>query len=631
MRDAVHIDIDLENTQPPALPAEPTVNRRWAATSNRAPDDAEDSAVIAMTATAPDEDVSDVIIMMVDDDPVITETVSVYLEEAGYKRFLTVNDPREALAAAQAHRPGLLLLDLMMPGLSGFQVLEQFRADESLRYLPVIMLTASSDASAKIRALELGANEFLSKPVDATELMLRVRNTLKLRVFQNHLIRTDLLTGLPNRTVFVSLLGSSLVKARRDGSAFALLQVNLDRFRKVNDSYGQDAGDRVLKVVARRLAWCAQEGQRAPGHEDDHEAITVARLGGDEFALLVPNLSNPEVAGRLARRVLAAMSAPINENGQDLFVTPSIGVALFPGDGESTEALLRHASVAMEHAKASGRNTFQFYSADINTVSLERTLLENQLRRAGERGQFSLVYQPKVNLRNNRIVGAEALLRWQHPELGSVSPERFMPIAEETGLIVELGSWIIRSACAQLARWRLEGLGLKLAVNVSRHELVAGGLVDCVRNAMREYGIGPGELMLELTESMLMDRVETTVLVLAELRAMGVELCIDDFGTGYSSMGYLKRFLLDELKIDKSFVERTPTHITDVAIVHAMITLGHSLGMRVVAEGVENEQQRATLADLSCDIYQGYLCSQALPAEAFTAKVREFNLAAEAA
>ena len=632
MSGTAHIDIDLDAAQPPAPPTtQPTIGRRWEATSNRAPDDAEDAAVIAMSSTVQDDDVSDVIIMMVDDDPVITETISVYLEEAGYKRFLTVNDPREALAAARAHQPGLLLLDLMMPGMSGFEVLEQFRADEALRFLPVIMLTASSDAGAKIRALELGANEFLSKPVDATELLLRVRNTLKLRVFQNHLMRTDLLTGLPNRTVFVNQLGEALVQGRREGTQFALLQVNLDRFRRVNDSYGQEAGDRVLKVVARRLAWCGQEGQRAPHHDDDHDHVMVARLGGDEFAVLVPKLSNHEAAARLARRVLAAMSAPINEAGQDLFISPSIGITLFPSDGDSSEALLRHAGVAMEHAKASGRNTFQFYSADINTVSLERTLLENQLRRAGERGQLSLVFQPKVNLRTGLINGAEALLRWHHPELGSVSPERFMPIAEESGLIVDLGSWIIRSACAQIAHWRADGLQLKVAVNVSRHQLMAGGLVDCVRAAMREYRLGPGELMLELTESMLMDRVETTVQQLGELRAMGVELCIDDFGTGYSSMGYLKRFLLDELKIDRSFVERTPTHITDVAIVHAMITLGHSLGMRVVAEGVENEDQRSTLLDLSCDYYQGYLCSEPLAAEAFVAKVRSFNRDAQPA
>jgi diguanylate cyclase len=566
----------------------------------------------------------EVTVLMVDDEPMMTDVTQTYLEEAGYRHFVAVNDPRLALQAALTRRPGLVLLDLMMPGVSGYELLRQFRAHESLRYTPIIVLTAASDPASKLRALELGATEFLSKPVDATELAIRVRNSLAFKVYQDRLANDDPLTGLPNRRVLVEQLGVGLKAARLTQGKLALLLVNLDRFRLVNETLGHAAGDALLSAVADRLHTCARAQLGLIGNRSG-DGCFLARLGGDEFAVLMPVIDNAEAAARTARQLLAAMAQPITVDGSELIVTPSIGAALYPGDGADEASLLRNAGVAMKHAKDSGRNTFQFYSAELNTASLERLLLEAQLRGALERQELELHYQPKVDLFSGRITGAEALMRWRHPKLGLVPPGRFIPIAEESGLIVPMGEWVLNTACEQMAQWRDQGLNVKVAVNVARHGLVSGALAPVVQAAMVNNQIRPGQLVLELTESMLMDRVESTAAKLHELRALGAELSIDDFGTGYSSMSYLKQFPVQEMKIDRCFIMGTPEDATDSAIVRALIVLAHSLNMRVVAEGVERDVQREALAALGCDSFQGFLCSPAVPAEAFALKMLENN------
>ena len=568
---------------------------------------------------------SDVTIMMVDDEPMMTDVAQAYLEDAGYTRFVAVHEPLQAMETARAQRPGLILLDLMMPELNGFDLLRLIRLDERLRYTPVIVLTAASDPASKLRALELGATEFLSKPVDASELKIRVRNSLAFKVYQDRLANDDPLTVLPNRRVFVEQLKAGLVRARYSHGTLALLHLNLDRFRQINDTLGHGTGDLLLVAVAERLRQTTRSTHSLLGQRLG-DAPFLARLGGDEFALLMPDIPSPEAASRVARQVLDALSRSFHVDGQDVYLTPSIGISIFPDDGADDASLLRTAGVAMQHVKASGRNGVEFYSEKINTVSVERLLLETQLRGAIERGELVLHYQPKVDLRTGHIVGAEALLRWQHPTLGLVAPGRFIPIAEECGLIVEIGEWVIQRACAQLAQWRAEHrLAVRVAVNVARHSVVSGTLLDTTRDALQRHRVPARQLILELTESMLMDRVETTAAKLHALRALGVELSIDDFGTGYSSMSYLKQFPVQELKIDRSFVKGTPDDRTDTAIVRALVVLGHSLGMRVVAEGVETEEQRVAMQTLRCDCYQGFLCSPALPAADFIQKVREVN------
>jgi diguanylate cyclase (GGDEF)-like protein len=579
-------------------------------------------------ATPPAEHrLSDVTVMMVDDEPMMTDVAQAYLEDAGYTRFVAVHDPLQAMDTARAQRPGLILLDLMMPALNGFDLLRMIRLDERLRYTPVIVLTAASDPASKLRALELGATEFLAKPVDASELKIRVRNSLAFKVYQDRLANDDPLTGLPNRRVFVEQLKAGLLRARVSRGTLAMLHLNLDRFRQVNDTLGHGTGDLLLVAMAERLRQATRAHHSLLGQRLGDTPF-LARLGGDEFALLMPDIPSPEAASRVARQVLEALSRSFQVDGQDVFLTPSIGISIYPDDGTDDASLLRNAGVAMQHVKASGRNGVEFYSEKINTVSVERLLLETQLRGAIERDELVLHYQPKLDLRTGHIIGAEALLRWQHPELGLVPPGSFIPIAEECGLIVEIGEWVIQHACAQLAQWRARHrLAVRVAVNVSRHSVVSGALLDVTREALQRHRVPARQLILELTESMLMDRVESTAAKLHELRALGVELSIDDFGTGYSSMSYLKQFPVQELKIDRSFVKGTPQDRTDTAIVRALVVLGHSLGMRVVAEGVETEEQRAAMQSLHCDVYQGFLCSPALPAEAFIEKVREVNCA----
>ncbi|MEY2873727.1 MAG: hypothetical protein RLZZ373_1098, partial [Pseudomonadota bacterium] len=362
---------------------------------------------------------SDVTVMMVDDEPMMTDVAQAYLEDAGYTRFVAVHDPRLALETARTHRPGLILLDLMMPELNGFDLLQLIRQDERLRYTPVIVLTAASDPASKLRALELGATEFLSKPVDASELKIRVRNSLAFKVYQDRLANDDPLTGLPNRRVFVEQLKAGLVRARYSRCTLAMLHLNLDRFRQINDTLGHGTGDLLLVAVAERLRQTTRATHSLLGQRMG-DAPFLARLGGDEFALLMPDIASPEAASRVSRQVLDALSLKFHVDGQDVFLTPSIGISIFPDDGTDDASLLRNAGVAMQHVKASGRNGVEFYSEKINTVSVERLLLETQLRGAIERDELVLHYQPKVDLRTGHIVGAEALLRWQHPELGLV-------------------------------------------------------------------------------------------------------------------------------------------------------------------------------------------------------------------
>jgi EAL domain-containing protein (putative c-di-GMP-specific phosphodiesterase class I) len=316
--------------------------------------------------------------------------------------------------------------------------------------------------------------------------------------------------------------------------------------------------------------------------------------------------------------VLVEMARPFEAGGVELFITPSIGIAVFPQDGGDAQTLLQNADLAMHHAKAGGRNTFEFYESKQNTLSRERLTLENHLHRAIARNELVLYYQPKVCVKTGQLVGAEALLRWFHPELGLIPPDRFIPIAEESGLIVPIGEWVMDTACAQLAKWRAEGQPhIKLAVNVSRHEMAHGGLFESIRRALARHGVPAQQIVIELTESVLMDRVDLIVAQLHAMRAIGLEVSIDDFGTGYSSMAYLKRFPIDELKIDRSFIKGTPDDKTDVAIVRALIVLAQSLAMRVVAEGVETPFQHALLRQLGCDVYQGYMCSPPVNADQF--------------
>ncbi len=418
----------------------------------------------------------------------------------------------------------------------------------------------------------------------------------------------DALTHLPNRNLLRSRLGHAIAHARRTGQSLALLYVDLDRFKKVNEGLGHTAGDAVLRAVAVRLLGC--------GRQDD----TIARVGGDEFVCLLEDVRQEDRVVDFARKILTILESPFQVGSHECFVTASIGVSLFPKDGEDAETLLKNADAAMCRAKEAGRDDIQFYARDMHARTLERLTMEQNLRHALERQELELHYQPQMDLRQGRIVGVEALLRWRHPRYGLLLPLEFVPLAEETGLIDMIGEWVLRTACRQARAWQRQGLpALRVAVNLSPRQFLRPGMANTVARILRETQLEPHRLDLEITESLLMKDVQGGIATMHALKAIGVKLSIDDFGTGYSSLNYLKQFPIDQLKIDKSFLHEIVTSQDDAAITLAMIAMAHSMRLTVIAEGVENETQLAFLRANQCDEIQGYHVSGPVPPDEITA------------
>jgi diguanylate cyclase (GGDEF)-like protein len=407
-------------------------------------------------------------------------------------------------------------------------------------------------------------------------------------------------------------LDLALPQAARREEMCGVMMLDLDRFKNVNDTFGHEFGDKLLILVAHRLRDCIRK-------ED-----TLARMGGDEFTFLLPMVRDVQDVVRVAEKIQSVFSQPLTIDGQDMFVTSSIGISLFPGDGHDAETLLKNADVAMYRAKEHGRNGYQFYTADMNEKAKLRLALENDLRRAVERNELVLYYQPQVGLAENRIMGAEALIRWRHPEHGFISPGDFIPLAEESGLILGIGEWVLRETGRQIREWRDAGLeNLRVAANLSGHQIQRQNLPDMVAGIIAEFGLDPHFLELELTESTIMSNAETNIETLVMFKRLGVALAIDDFGTGYSSLSYLKRFPIDVLKIDYTFVRDIATDSSSAELVRGVIDMAHGLKLEVIAEGVETAEQLAFLRKCKCDIIQGYYFSKPIPAEDFAALVRE--------
>jgi diguanylate cyclase (GGDEF)-like protein len=564
------------------------------------------------------------VVMMVDDEALLTDVIQTHLEDHGYQRFVTCNEPTEAMALIRAHRPDVLLLDLMMPKVSGFEILSAMRADPSLMYLPVIVLTAASDAETKLLALEIGATEFLAKPVDASELVLRLRNTLAFKQYQDRLAYVDPVTSLANRQSFTLRLGQALQGVREHQGMLGLLHVSCDHFRQTRETLGSRSADELLRLAALRLQHLAASTAE-PGQASAHmEPGDVARVGEQDFAIAVPALGDADAASLLAKQVLRALSQPFEIDGHAIFLSPGVGIALAPHDGDQAETLLMNADIASAKARESQHKThFEYFSAELTERSLQRLRLGREIRMALERQEMRLHYQPKVCMRTGRITGAEALIRWQHPEHGLLLPSHFIGIAEEVGLIGDISEWVMHVACTQAAKWHAQGFeNLKISINVAKPHFDEGQLCPRLEQLLQETGLPPQWLMVELTESMLVQDAARALQQMDDLRALGIGLSIDDFGTGYSSLSYLKRFPANELKIDRSFIMDVATHDKDRAIVQTVVTLGHSLGMDVVAEGIETVEQHRILQHSGCDVYQGFLFSKAIPPEAFEALVQ---------
>jgi diguanylate cyclase (GGDEF)-like protein len=417
-----------------------------------------------------------------------------------------------------------------------------------------------------------------------------------------HLAHHDPLTELPNRLLFIDRLERSISKARRFKLQLAVLFIDLDRFKKINDSLGHTVGDKLLRLVAQRFQSCIR-------NED-----TVSRLGGDEFTVIMESLNKPQHATVTAQKLIESMAEPFEIEGHKLFITTSIGISLYPQDGNVAEELLRNADSAMYRAKEEGRNTFQFYTVDMTEQAFERILMEANLRRALEKQELVVYYQPQVVMETREIIGLEALVRWEHPELGLVSPARFIPLAEDNGLIIPIGEYVLASACRQMVAWRKEGLNPgKVSVNLSGRQLQKKDLFQMISLTLAETGCKPEWLEFEVTEGFIMNNPAYSISLLQEIRELGIELSIDDFGTGYSSLAYLKRLPITKLKIDQSFVRDIPDDPDDEAIAKAIVALGGSLNLKVIAEGVENEQQEAFLIREGCTDAQGYYYGHPMP------------------
>ncbi|SFD73387.1 EAL domain-containing protein [Massilia yuzhufengensis] len=703
-------------------------------------------------------------ILVVDDEPVNVQLLEYLLKTTGYENVASTNDPRQVVSMHLKQRYDLIILDLHMPGMDGFDVMEALKPLESDSWLPVLVVTAEPDK--KLAALEAGARDFIGKPFDTVEVMTRIRNLLEVRLLHResqdygvalerevrertaelarfrgamdatpdaiflidtasmamvdvsdgacrmlgfsrdallridpvalglgtrellerhlaadavasgpqaekveygalpgdivetellraggqgavaveiswklkdlgksrmliavardiserlhaqermrHMASYDALTGLPNRTLFFQNLRDAIELARDKNWRVAVLCITLDRFKIINDSLGTALGDELLRQFSTRLVRCVRLRD------------TVGRLGGDEFALILTMTRDQQEAVNVANEIREALRAPFDLHGQAAALTASIGIAMYPEDSTEPGALIKYADTAMVRAKEAGRDGYRFFTAGMNVQVLARLDLELALRGALEGGEFVLYYQPKLELNTGRVAGVEALLRWNRPGFGLVYPAEFVPVMEETGLVVRVGEWIVHEACRQIAAWNAAGLrDVRVAVNVSSRQFVEDDLEGVIRAALERHGVEPGMLELELTESALMSNAEHTIEVLGRLKELGIRIAIDDFGTGYSSLAYLKRFPIDKLKIDIAFVRDIVTNPDDAAIALAIISMAHSLHMQVIAEGVETRAQMAYLRRHRCDEIQGFHFSRGIPADDLARLVRD--------
>ena len=688
------------------------------------------------------------LVLVVDDDMLLRHFMRESLEQAGFQVMEAENGSKAVQISTEA-RPEIVLIDVEMPNMDGFAACAALRRSPHGQDTPVLMITGPDDVESVHRAFEVGATDFLTKPINGALLGYRLQHILRAsrrchelkgsearlakaqqtvrfglwewnvsedhwfvsdgacrilgfaqgdrpanreamlkfvhpddrdRVFRlfaaalrgekkyeieyklilpdgtshvvgeqaevsfnkqaepeqvegtlqdlterrqaearvQYLAYHDGLTGLPNRQMFSEQAGYILRTARRSKMALAMLSLDLDNFKAINESLGHDAGDGLLRQVADRISGCVRTSDLISHPGREAATFPVFRFGGDEFTVLLANLQHEHDTLVVVRRIMTALKERFVVGGHDLFATASIGIAMYPSDGGDLGTLLRNADSAMHHAKQKGKNTFQFYTESLTRIAIERMNMEAELHRAIEQGELELYFQPKIEIQSGRLAGAEALLRWNTSPLGSVPPARFIPLAEETGLIIPIGEWVLKKACCQMQVWEKVGLPpVTMAVNVSARQFQHSDLSKSISSLLTETGLRPQCLELELTESAIMADVEKAKLTLQKLSALGVRLSIDDFGTGCSSLSQLRWLPLEALKIDRSFVKDLPADESCSAITLAIIALAHSLGLRAVAEGVETEAQFEFLKERGCDEVQGYLFSPPVPALKF--------------
>jgi diguanylate cyclase (GGDEF)-like protein/PAS domain S-box-containing protein len=693
-------------------------------------------------------------VLVVDDEAMNRLLVGETLRNAGL-RVVEAGSGVEALRLFPENQPQLVLLDVMMPEMDGFEVCRAIRAMPGGETLPILMLTGLEDIDSINRAYESGATDFAAKPINWVLLRQRVRYLLRSAQVMNDLRRSELrlasaqtiarlgnwewdlvtgrgywsdevyrllgyeprafwpkyerfvervhpddrasidaavrvaqqqgspysvehrvllpdgttrvlyvhgqverdeegrpvlmigtlqdvtdrrraeeriralayydtLTGLPNRQLFNEQLQFSLGSAQRHNRMVAVVFLDIDRFKRINDTHGHSAGDEVLKQVAERLREGVRDYDAIVRHAQDSVGTTLARLGGDEFIFSFSDLQRAEDAAKAANRLLKLLDPPVAVGDSEIFITASLGIALAPADGSDIETLIKNAESAMYVAKSDGGNGVRFYDNSMNASAFKRLSLENSLRRALERHEFELHYQPQVNIESGQVIGAEALIRWRHPDIGMVSPAEFIPVAEESGLIAAIGDWVMREACRQNRAWQEAGLpDLRVAVNLSARQFRQEQLLREVEAVLRDARLDPKYLELEITEGAVMQHAAESIKTLHAMKEMGLHIAVDDFGTGYSSLSYLRRFPIDLLKIDRSFINEVVQNPDDAAITSTIIAMARSLRLAIVAEGVETVEQLEFLKRNGCQVVQGYLFSKPLPAAAFVALLQK--------
>jgi diguanylate cyclase (GGDEF)-like protein len=561
-------------------------------------------------------------VLLVEDNPGDARLLGkIFNEERSHSTKLTRVDCMSAAETHLAeHAVNIILLDLGLPDAQGLEAIQ--RAHAAAPGVPLVVLTGLDDELLAVQALQQGAQDYLIKGQIETRGLLRaLRYAIERKTMESaalamarqmaHSAEHDFLTGLPNRMLLNDRVGQAIALATRYTKKVAVLFLDLDGFKHINDSLGHPIGDKLLQSVAKRLVDCIRGSD------------SVSRQGGDEFVLLLLELERAEDAAVTARRMLEAVAQPHTIDQHDLHVTASIGLSIYPDDGLDAETLIKNADTAMYQAKENGRRSFQFFKPAMNVRAVERQFIEEGLRRALERQEFALHYQPTVNLMTGAITGAEALIRWTHPTRGSIAPAQFIPVAEDCGLILPIGAWVLREACAQAQAWMDAGLPImSMAVNVSAMEFRDKNFLDGLFAILSETGLDPRSLELELTESVLMKHAEFTASVLQILRKRGVQVAVDDFGTGYSSLSYLQKFPVDALKIDQSFVRQISTSGDDTTIVKAVIGMARSLKLRVIAEGVETLDEVAFLRAYRCEEAQGYYFSRPVLPQQFAMLLR---------
>ncbi len=547
------------------------------------------------------------VILLADDDPSIRLMIRHVLEAEEYD-IVEAEDGLDAIRAVEKQHPALILLDAVMPGLDGFSTCKQIK-ERGHDDIPVIMITGLDDEASVERAYEVGAIDYITKPIKWAVLKHRVRSIVTRVVAERKVQRLeyrDALTQLPNRLLFVDRLEQAVVRAERHRESIALMLVDIDDFKLVNDSFGHEAGDKLIKAVGDLLS------------KSLRRADTVARLGGDEFAIIIENVDGDDDAISIADNLTTILKHNVRLDDQETFTSASVGIAMFPDDGMDAGTLLKNADTAMFRAKEQGRRCFQFYKPEMSVNAMERLELENSIRKAIDNNELVIHYQPTIDIHNNEVVGVEALLRWQHPDKGIVCPDDFLPVAIESGLIVVIGEWMIKTICQQLRVWKEAGMeNQSISINLTTKQFKDQDVVTLFKLAMEENGIEGAELNIEVTEKTLLASEGKIEPILLELHEMGMTITVDDFGIGFASLTNLKDLPIDVVKLDGAFIAGIPHNEHDVAVVNAIAGLTRGLKMKLLAEGVENEHQLNMLKGLGCQYAQGFYWSKALPADQY--------------